>query len=80
MLLDRELKDIREAKISLTICGDLRRRLINIELQGIRLRDAPHSFEFDHRPASGRPDPQFSTGAYCPSPLKNCPLFANHGP
>ena len=46
MLLDRELKDIREAKISLTICGDLRRRLINIELQGIRLRDAQHSFEF----------------------------------
>jgi hypothetical protein len=35
MFLDQELKNIQEAKNRLTICCDLRRRLVHIEVQGI---------------------------------------------
>ncbi len=34
MFLDQELKKIQEAKNRLAICCDLRRRLVNIEVQG----------------------------------------------
>ena len=36
MFLDQELKRIREAKQRLAICGDLRRHLVQMEIQGIR--------------------------------------------
>lgn len=35
MFLDKELKSIAEAKNSLAICCDLRRRLVDIEVQSI---------------------------------------------
>ena len=35
MFLDQELKNIQEAKNSLAICCELRRRLVRIEVQGI---------------------------------------------
>lgn len=34
MFLDQELKSIQEAKNRLTICSDLRRRLVRLEVQG----------------------------------------------
>lgn len=36
MFLDQELKSIREAKNRVSICCDLHRRLVNIEIQEIR--------------------------------------------
>ncbi len=36
MFLDQELKSIRAAKNSLSICCDLRRRLVDIEVQSFR--------------------------------------------
>lgn len=36
MFLDQRLKSIREDKNRLAICADLRRRLVHIEVQGIR--------------------------------------------
>jgi hypothetical protein len=36
MFLDAELKGIQEVKNRLAICGDLRRQLIDIEIQGVR--------------------------------------------
>ena len=36
MFLDQELKGIQEAKNRLATCGDLRRQLIEIEIQGLR--------------------------------------------
>ena len=36
MFLDQELKEISQAKKRLAICCDLRRRLIDIEIQGLR--------------------------------------------
>ncbi len=36
MFLDQELKSIRVAKSSLSICCDLRRRLVDIEIQSVR--------------------------------------------
>jgi hypothetical protein len=38
MFLDQELKNIHEAKNRLVICCDLRRRLINFEVQGLKFR------------------------------------------
>lgn len=35
MFLDQELKNIQEAKERLAICCDLRRRLVDIEIQDI---------------------------------------------
>ena len=35
MFLDQELKNIQEAKNRLAICCDLRRRLVDIEVQSI---------------------------------------------
>ncbi|MFZ2807574.1 MAG: hypothetical protein WA081_13810 [Desulfosalsimonadaceae bacterium] len=35
MFLDQNLKSIQEDKIRLAICCDLRRRLVQIEVQGI---------------------------------------------
>ncbi|MDO9264030.1 MAG: hypothetical protein Q7U02_08690 [Desulfosalsimonadaceae bacterium] len=35
MFLDQNLKSIQEAKARLAICCDLRRRLVQIEVQGI---------------------------------------------
>ena len=35
MFLDQELKSIQESKNRLSICCDLRRRLVQIEVQGI---------------------------------------------
>ncbi|MDP3481425.1 MAG: hypothetical protein Q8R88_16785 [Desulfoprunum sp.] len=35
MFLDQELKNIQEAKNRLAICCDLRRQLVDIEVQGI---------------------------------------------
>ena len=37
MFLDQELKNIREAKDRVAICCDLHRRLVDIEVQQIRL-------------------------------------------
>ncbi|MBU0994194.1 MAG: hypothetical protein KJ737_17020 [Proteobacteria bacterium] len=34
MFLDQELKNIQEAKNRLAICGDLRRSMVHIEVQG----------------------------------------------
>lgn len=36
MFLDQELKNIQEAKNRLSICCDLRRRLVHVEVQDIR--------------------------------------------
>lgn len=36
MFLDQELKSIREAKNRVSICCDLHRRLVDIEIQEIR--------------------------------------------
>jgi hypothetical protein len=36
MFLDKELKRISEAKARVAICSDLRRQLVDIEIQGIR--------------------------------------------
>lgn len=36
MFLDQELKNIREAKNRVAICSDLRRKLVDVEIQGIR--------------------------------------------
>jgi hypothetical protein len=36
MFLDQELKNIREAKNRVSICCDLHRRLVNIEIREIR--------------------------------------------
>lgn len=36
MFLDHELKNIQQDKDRLAICCDLRRRLVHIEVQGIR--------------------------------------------
>jgi len=35
MFLDQELKNIREAKNRLAICCELRRRLVQVEIQGV---------------------------------------------
>lgn len=35
MFLDQELKKIQEAKNRLAVCSDLRRQLVQIEVQGI---------------------------------------------
>ena len=35
MFLDQELKNIREAKNRLVICCELRRRLVQVEIQGV---------------------------------------------
>jgi len=35
MFLDQELKDIQEAKNRLSICCDLRRHLVQLEVQGL---------------------------------------------
>ena len=37
MFLDQELKNIREAKDRVAICCDLPRRLVDIEIQQLRL-------------------------------------------
>ncbi|MFH0727643.1 MAG: hypothetical protein V2B19_15045 [Pseudomonadota bacterium] len=36
MFLDQELKGIQEAKDRLAICSNLRRQLIDVEVQGLR--------------------------------------------
>lgn len=38
MFLDQELKSIQASKNSLSICCDLRRQLVDIEVQGVRGR------------------------------------------